>query len=84
MNHDVDPDWGTPPGKAPVASSMASDRGCRKSGFTGTAAKETAAQAAGLTTLASDEFGSGPRMPMVPAPGPERCRGACEETHDGW
>jgi PPE-repeat protein len=85
MNHDVDPDWGTPPGKAPVASSMASDRGAGNPGFTGTAAKETAAQAAGLTTLASDEFGSGPRMPMVPGtwdPNDAAVRG--EETHDGW
>ena len=84
MNVDVDPDWGTPPGKAPVASSMASDRGAGNRGFTGTAAKETATQAMGLTTLASDEFGSGPRMPMVPGtwdPNGAAVRG--EETHDG-
>ena len=44
---------------------MASDRGAGNLGFAGTARKETAA-AAGLTTLAGDEFGSGPSMPMIP------------------
>ena len=62
MNVEVDPDWGSPPG----AESVASDRGAGNLGFSGTAAKETAAKAAGLTTLAGDEFGGGPRMPMVP------------------
>jgi len=62
MNIDVDPDWGTPPGGQTVAS----DQGAGNLGFAGTAAKESAAQAAGLTTLAGDEFGGGPRMPMVP------------------
>ncbi len=58
MNVDVDPDWGEPP-------AMASDRGAGNLGFAGTARKETAA-AAGLTTLAGDEFGSGSSMPMIP------------------
>ena len=62
MNVDVDPDWGGTPG----ATTVASDRGAGDLGFAGTAVKETAAKAAGLTTLAVDEFGSGPRMPMVP------------------
>ncbi|MGC2654252.1 MAG: PPE family protein, partial [Mycobacterium sp.] len=35
-------------------------------GFAGTIGKDSGAQAAGLTTLAPDEFGSGPTMPMVP------------------
>jgi PPE-repeat protein len=56
MNVDVDPDWGAP---------TASGRGAGNLGFTGTARRDTAA-AAGLTTLAGDEFGSGPRMPMLP------------------
>jgi PPE-repeat protein len=56
MNVDVDPDWGT---------ATASDRGAGNLGFTGTARKEAAA-AAGLTTLAGDEFGGGPRLPMLP------------------
>ena len=62
MNVDVDPDWGTPPGE-PTASS---DRGAGNLGFSGTAPKEAVTEAAGLTTLAGDEFGSGPKMPMVP------------------
>ena len=62
MNIDVDPDWGAPTGGQTVAS----DQGAGNLGFAGTAAKEMAAQAAGLTTLAGDEFGGGPRMPMVP------------------
>jgi PPE-repeat protein len=62
MNVDVDPDWGEPPGPSTVAS----DQGAGNLGFTGTARKEAAAQAAGLTTLAGDEFGGGPKMPMVP------------------
>jgi PPE-repeat protein len=56
MNVEVDPDW----------SAQASDRGAGSLGFAGTAAKEAGAAAAGLTTLAGDEFGGGPRMPMLP------------------
>jgi PPE-repeat protein len=62
MNIDVDPDWGAPPGGQTVAS----DQGAGNLGFAGTARKEAAATAAGLTTLAGDEFGGGPRMPMMP------------------
>jgi PPE-repeat protein len=62
MNIDVDPDWGS----APAATTAASDQGAGNLGFAGTARKATAAEAAGLTTLAGDEFGGGPRMPMVP------------------
>jgi PPE-repeat protein len=35
-------------------------------GFPGTAAKETGTTATGLATLSADEFGGGPRMPMMP------------------
>jgi len=62
MNVEVDPDWGGPPG----AETAASDRGAGNLGFAGTARKETAATATGLATLAVDEFGGGPTMPMVP------------------
>jgi PPE-repeat protein len=62
MNIEVDPDWGTPE----VGQTTASDQGAGNLGFAGTARTETAARAAGLTTLAGDEFGGGPRMPMVP------------------
>jgi PPE-repeat protein len=62
MNIDVDPDWCGPQG----GESLASDQGAGNLGFAGTVRKEGAAAAAGLTTLAGDEFGAGPRMPMLP------------------
>ena len=58
MNVNVDPDWGPP-------ESASSDHGTGPLGFAGTVRKETVA-AAGLTTLAGDEFGGGPTMPMMP------------------
>ncbi|MFZ0906533.1 MAG: PPE domain-containing protein [Mycobacterium sp.] len=61
MNINVDPDWGALPERT-----VASDQGAGELGFAGTVSKETVAAAAGLTTLASDEFGGGPTMPMVP------------------
>jgi PPE-repeat protein len=65
MNVEVDPDWGAPGGEAAVLT-IASDQGAGNLGFAGTARKEAAGKAAGLTTLAGDEFGGGPRMPMMP------------------
>jgi PPE-repeat protein len=65
MNVDVEPDWDGPPGEEPVASTVASDRGAGTLGFAGTVSKDSA-QAAGLATLSDDEFGGGPRMPMLP------------------
>jgi PPE-repeat protein len=62
MNVDVDPDWGAPSD----AESVASDRGAGNLGFAGAAPKEAVTEAAGLTTLADDEFGGSPRMPMLP------------------
>lgn len=44
---------------------VASDQGAGPLGFAGTFA-EGGGQAAGLATLEADEFGSGPRMPMLP------------------
>ncbi len=58
MNVGVDPDWDEP-------ATTASERGAARLGFAGTARKETVA-AAGLTTLAGDEFGDRPAMPMIP------------------
>ncbi|HEX5253311.1 MAG TPA: PPE domain-containing protein [Mycobacterium sp.] len=57
MNVDVDPDWD---------ASLASDRGAGTLGFAGTARRDAAAAAAGLTTLAGNEFGGGPTLPMMP------------------
>ena len=70
MNVDVDPEWDAT--REPVATTAASDRGAGSLGFAGTASKEKAADATGLTTLAGDEFGGSPRMPMLPRTwGPE-------------
>ncbi|MGD1172243.1 PPE family protein [Mycobacterium seoulense] len=63
MNVDVDPDWPAPGDEAPSA---ASGSGAGKLGFAGTARREAPAVATGLTTLAGDEFGAGPRIPMMP------------------
>jgi PPE-repeat protein len=65
MDVEVDPDWGAPPGEEPVASTVASDRDGGTLGFAGTVSKDSA-QPAGLTMLSGDEFGGGPRMPMLP------------------
>ncbi|MGZ4528106.1 MAG: PPE domain-containing protein [Mycobacterium sp.] len=71
MNVGVDPDWAVPSD----TGSEASDRGAGPLGFAGTTHKETAAGVTGLTKLAGDEFGGGPRMPMVP--------GTWEQDADG-
>jgi PPE-repeat protein len=78
MNVEVDPDWDAPPGEQPVASTVASDQGAGPLGFAGTVRKETA-EAAGLTTLAGDEFGGGPRMPMLPTTWQNQEPGAADE-----
>ena len=62
MNVEVDPEWADSSGREPVAS----DRGAGHQGYAGTASKQTAADATGLATLAGDEFGGGPSVPMVP------------------
>jgi PPE-repeat protein len=58
MNVKVDPAWGAP-------LTVASDHGAGALGFPGTVRREPVA-AVGLTTLAGDEFGGGPAMPMLP------------------
>ncbi|AXN47932.1 PPE family protein PPE4 [Mycobacterium marinum] len=47
-------------------AARASERGAGQFGFAGTVSTEAVLQAAGLTELVVDEFGNGPRMPMVP------------------
>jgi PPE-repeat protein len=66
---DMDSDIGVPPDyrdEEQLAAAMASGNGAGKLGFAGTAHKDAVLQAAGLTKLAGDGFGGGPRMPMVP------------------
>ncbi len=62
MNVEVDPEWGDPSARDPVAS----DRGAGTVGFAGTVGKHSGAPAAGLATLVRDEFSAGPTTPMVP------------------
>ncbi|QLL07985.1 PPE family protein [Mycobacterium vicinigordonae] len=57
-NIGVDPEWDS--------AAQASERGAGSFGFAGTIPRETLLQAAGLTALAGDDFGGGPRMPMTP------------------
>jgi PPE-repeat protein len=61
MNINVDPDWGGPHS----GSTATSDHRAGPLGFTGTVRKRDLA-ATGLATLADDEFGGGPVLPMVP------------------
>lgn len=62
MDLDADADAGPPPEEPRVTASAS---GAGPMGFTGTVAKGTA-EAAGLTTLAGDAFGGGPKTPMLP------------------
>jgi PPE-repeat protein len=62
MNIEVDPDWVEPADNQPLASG----NGAGALGFAGTVRNEAVEQAAGLTTLAGDEFGGGPTVPMMP------------------
>ncbi len=66
MNVEVDPDWDAPPGETPVASTVASDQRAGPLGFAGAVRKGAVSETAGLTTLAGDEFGGGPSVPLVP------------------
>lgn len=65
---DMDSDIGVPPayGAEELVSAVASGNGAGSLGFAGTAHKDTAVGATGLAKLAGDEFGGGPRVPMVP------------------
>lgn len=65
---DLDSDFGVTPDYAaePEPVAVAAANGAGALGFSGTAHKDDALRAAGLTELAGGEFGGGPRMPMVP------------------
>jgi PPE-repeat protein len=49
-----------------ATSEVPSGQGAGTLGFAGTTRKEADIPAAGLTTLAGDEFGNGPSLPMLP------------------
>jgi PPE-repeat protein len=66
---DMDSDIGVLPvdhGFDAESDYAASENGAATLGFAGTVHKDTVLVAAGLTNLALDDFGGGPRMPMVP------------------
>ncbi|WP_167098064.1 PPE family protein [Mycobacterium sp. DL592] len=66
MDVEVDPEWEAPQqDSGPAPTTAASGRGAGPIGLSGTLPK-TAAEAAGVTTLAGGSFGSGPTVPMVP------------------
>ncbi|GBG36838.1 PPE family protein [Mycobacterium montefiorense] len=60
MNIEVAPDWGAAPGEEIIVSSAGN------LGFADTVTRKTVSDAAGLTTLAGNEFGGGPTTPMLP------------------
>jgi PPE-repeat protein len=62
MNVEVNPDWDAPPGD----ETLASGNGSGPLGFAGTVRNEAVERAVGLSTLAGDEFGGGPTVPLVP------------------
>lgn len=59
MDSAVDPIWNGD-------DAQASERGAGTFGYAGTIPRQTVQQAAGLTALAGDEFGGGPKVPMMP------------------
>ena len=79
---DMDSDIGVVPDSG-EPSAAASGSGAGTLGFAGTAHKDTALQAAGLTNLAGDEFGGGPRVPMVPGTWDEDSDGPDESGRGG-
>jgi PPE-repeat protein len=65
LDYEVNPEWASPPDDDPVAAAVASDSGAGSLGFAGTVSKGSK-QATGLATLANDDFGAGPSIPMLP------------------
>jgi PPE-repeat protein len=65
---DMDSDIGVAPeyDADELVSAAASGSGAGRLGFAGTTHQDATVGAAGLTKLAGDEFGGGPRIPMVP------------------
>ena len=66
MDYEDGPEEDAPPASTPDVS--VSSRGAGAMGFAGTVTKgsQDAAEATGLTTLAGDSFGGGPKSPMLP------------------
>jgi PPE-repeat protein len=82
LDDDLGPDGAAPLGDERVASTVASDQGAGALGFAGTAGKG-GVRAAGLTTLAGNEFGGGPSVPMVPGTWDQDSDGSSESGRGG-
>jgi PPE-repeat protein len=83
---DMDSDIGVPPDygdEERLATAIASGNGAGALGFAGTAHKDEVLRAAGLTKLGGDEFGGGPRMPMVPGTWDQDSDGPTEPDESG-
>lgn len=65
MDLDVTPEWESGSDPDDASSAQASSSGAGPTGFTG-AVSRAGATPAGLTALAGDDFGEGPRAPMIP------------------
>ena len=76
----ITPDYGEPD---ELVSAVTSGSGAGGLGFAGTAHKGRAERAAGLTKLAGDEFGGGPRVPMVPGTWDQDTNGSGESGRGG-
>lgn len=63
---DYEPDPEDTPDQEPRSRMHASERGAGTVGFTGATTKSETGQATGLTELAGDSFGGGPKEPMLP------------------
>ncbi|OBH60343.1 PPE family protein [Mycobacterium sp. E2479] len=83
---DMDSDFGVPPDfgdEEELAAAVASAQGAGPLGFAGTTRRQKAFQAAGLTKLAEDDFGGGPRMPMVPGTWEQEAGNGAHPTEPG-
>lgn len=65
LDDNLNDNAGHGPDAAPTTT--ASDLGAQRMGFAATARRSAVVDAAGLTMLAGDEFGSGPSTPMIPS-----------------
>jgi PPE-repeat protein len=65
LDYESEPDG--PPPVEPRSRMRASERGAGTVGFAGVAGKPETGQAAGLTELAGDSYGGGPKEPMLPS-----------------
>ncbi|UQX12865.1 PPE family protein [Candidatus Mycobacterium methanotrophicum] len=66
LDSDVDPEPRGQSDAQPAASTLASGQTIGPLGFAGAVRMQTPAEAAGFITLAGDEFGVGPTVPMLP------------------